>query len=176
MNRALLALTAIVALGCGGGPAAEVRALDAGSEPEEIRLVPRSLTLDSHPCSQCHDKVKGVMTGRRPATHRYVDVKHMPGATCTTCHDLEDMESLVLLGGGHISIDNSGALCGQCHFREHGDWELGLHGKNVGKWQGRVRDRYQCVGCHDAHAPAFPMMKPLAPPARPRLGVEKGHH
>lgn len=171
----VVTLALLSTIGC-GQPHANARAPAPREDvvPEVVRLVPRTLMLEHYPCSECHDAID-ALTGRRPATHRSIRLEHMPGGRCTLCHSQDNMGALALLSGETTSFDEPAALCAQCHFREEADWHLGVHGKQVGRWQGNIRDRYQCVSCHDAHSPRFGAMKPLPPPKRPEFGLKKKH-
>ena len=46
------------------------------------------------------------------------------------------------------------------------DWELGIHGKRTGSWNGEKKVQV-CGSCHNAHSPHFKQIKPMPAPKKP---------
>ena len=143
-----------------------------GETPEGAFLRPRPLVLMER-CRSCHAE-RGVAdecatchtdtTGPFP----YIVLNHAEDQRgCLDCHHPDDRDVLRLANGAKVPFGESYRLCGQCHGTQFRDWKRGLHGKRSGSWDGEKR-YLLCVHCHrDPHAPAFPRMEPLPPPARP---------
>ncbi len=153
-------------------PVSEVEPATEESQPLDVELVARTPHLPTYPCgSQCHDE-RVPNPEPRPLTTFHVGrvVRHGPALDfCNDCHDLEDVDSLVLLDGQtRVSFDASDALCGQCHGQIHADWEAGTHGLTTGGWRGRVQRRL-CTACHDPHAPDRLHFEALPVPADVRM-------
>lgn len=111
-------------------------------------------------CETCHKEI-------REPQHRNVVLRHAEGHRCFDCHDEKDRDHLRLASGQKVVLEESYRVCGQCHGPNLRDWKAGLHGKRTGMWDGE-RQYLLCVHCHrDPHAPRFPSMAPLPPPARP---------
>lgn len=99
---------------------------------------------------------------------------------CLDCHDAADRDKLVRFDGQPLSFNESHLLCGSCHGPKLLDWERGIHGKTVGRWDLRGPEaeeavRWQCVECHNPHAPAFLTLEPEAAPV-PRVGGSPSGH
>ncbi len=170
-----LALSTMAAQpGANRNPAAEAEAGKAPAKPPRYITNARKQGLKTYPCSECHDKVTSqtpLMPPRRP--HSHLKFAHMEGvAQCYHCHNPDKMDTLRLLTGKAVSLDDSHLVCGQCHMQKRRDWDLGIHGKLVGSWRG-PRFRYTCADCHDPHAPKRPKMKAMPAPPFPRLGIRK---
>jgi hypothetical protein len=93
---------------------------------------------------------------------------------CLDCHDADDRDKLVNIGGELLTFNQSHLLCGSCHGPILQDWERGIHGKTVGRWDQSIEDdgttvRWVCVECHNPHAPAILTLMPEPAPV-PRLG------
>ena len=87
--------------------------------------------------------------------------------SCFACHDPEsDYDRLRLADGTRISHPEVMTLCSQCHGPQRRDFDHGAHGGMTGHWDldRGPRDRNSCIVCHDAHAPAFPRMRPTFKP------------
>ena len=112
-------------------------------------------------CETCHLEI-------REPQHKNIVLRHAEEQRgCLDCHDRDDRDFLHLINGTKVPFEKSYVLCGQCHGPKLRDWKEGLHGKRTGMWDGR-REYLLCVHCHrDPHAPQFPPMKPVPPPARP---------
>lgn len=120
------------------------------------------------PCSKCHDKL-AVNLKKRTLEKNHTDIPliHMPeDRWCMDCHSSKKIDMLTLANGELISFDDSYKLCLQCHGQKKRDWEVGLHGKTTGEWNGTKLYRH-CAQCHDAHQPEFKALEPFPPPLRP---------
>ena len=150
----------------------------ANATPDpNVELGSRQKALENFPCDACHRNVDAAAEAKegRPA-HREIRVEHMKEMQrCEICHSKEDRNSLVLVGGSTLAIDASHDLCGQCHGEKRRDWNLNLHGKRVGSWNGK-KQQYGCVDCHDPHVPKIAAVKAVPPPPFPRFGVRKAVH
>jgi len=163
------------------GPGA--RSGQASIENERVSRTPH---LATSPCrAPCHDDRTPDPTPRALTTfHVGRTVTHGPALDfCDDCHDLEDVDSLVLLDHDtRVGFDASDGLCAQCHGSIHDDWEAGIHGLTTGGWRGTVQRRL-CTACHDPHAPARLHFEALPVPQDVRLterqhdsdGVAPGH-
>jgi hypothetical protein len=111
-------------------------------------------------CETCHKET-------REPRHANVVLRHAEGHHCLDCHHEKDRDYLRLASGQKVPFEESYRVCGQCHGPNLRDWKNGLHGKRTGMWDGE-KTYLLCVHCHkDPHAPRFPAMAPLPPPARP---------
>lgn len=125
---------------------------------EELFLTPvRQHELVSFPCSNCHtvnlDQLKSKTAKK---AHWDIELIHAPEGVmnCITCHQSNNLETLVSLSGQEVSFNNSQNLCAQCHSTQFNDWKGGAHGKAIGGWVD-PRVSYSCVNCHDPHKTAF---------------------
>lgn len=145
---------------------------------DDVRVTPRSKQLASYPCMECHQHVtprRGVFAELKQP-HRTMTFEHMRTVRlCSHCHPAKAYDELRLLDGTRISFDESYRVCGQCHAEKFRDWNLNIHGKQIGSWRSD-KVRTSCVVCHPAHDPRFPQMKADAPPPRPAFGVSKEGH
>jgi hypothetical protein len=148
------------------------------SDAELAKPTPKIVVVSRTPgaaaCEQCHQHVEDPVASQVKA-HSEIRVKHMPDATCESCHHPEKPSWLRLASGKAVNLDESHILCGQCHSRETADWSVGIHGKQTGNWQTEIH-RYGCTSCHDAHKPAFGSMQAIDPPPFPSMGIPKGGH
>ena len=139
----------------------------------EIAVVPRKDELFFYPCTQCHAFLEPSNEIRDlDAAPHSIDFEHGRGRIwCTSCHALENRDSLVTLLGEPVDFDAAHLVCGGCHANRHKDWYFGAHGKRIVNWQGE-RTVFNCTHCHDAHSPAI---KPRAPKPSPpvRAGLER---
>ncbi len=145
----------------------------------EVERVARTPHLATYPCgAQCHDDRTPDPTPRALTTfHVGRTVRHGPALDfCDDCHDLDDVDSLVLLDHDtRVGFDASDGLCAQCHGSTHDDWEAGIHGLTTGGWRGTVQRRL-CTACHDPHAPARLHFEALPVPADVRLRAPRAEH
>lgn len=159
MLRRFATILAVLTGGCvpHAEPVGRVGAVEQTSDEREIELVARTPYLPTYPCGeQCHEDRTPDPTPRPLVTfHAGRTVSHGPALDfCDDCHDLDDVDSLVLLDGTtRVGFDSSDGLCAQCHGSVHDDWEAGIHGISTGGWRGRI-ERRLCTACHDPHAPS----------------------
>jgi hypothetical protein len=142
----------------------------AATVPSPITLEPRTPLLVAYPCSRCH-------ANQKPNPERRVLVKfHVLRNTelhhgdsqkwCYHCHSIENIDRLVLPSGTLVEFDEAPKLCGSCHGDKLRDWNLQVHGKTMGHWQG-AKVRRACTGCHNPHRPAFQPIEPEPAPPSP---------
>ena len=101
--------------------------------------------------------------------HLNIKLQHGEFQWCLNCHATDERNYLKLINGDIISFEESYRLCGQCHGLIYRDWKLGIHGRRVGKWNGK-KLYLLCVHCHDPHSPKFRKIIPKDPPRRPNYG------
>ena len=144
----------------------------------------RDVVFSRMNCAACHapeEKVelKFDAEGKilTPAAHTNDVARH--GRTigndhCFNCHDPANLNELHTPGGKQLKLTESTLLCASCHGPSYREWEAGVHGRRNGFWNAKLgaTDLKDCTSCHDPHAPAIPLLKPLPPPARV---VAKGH-
>jgi hypothetical protein len=141
-------------------------------EAPEFSVVPRKENLTFYPCTQCHEFMEPDPTIRELMSPHEIELNHGAGRIwCTTCHNLENRDSLTTTLGATGDFDDAHYLCGTCHSNRHRDWYFGAHGKRVANWQGE-RELYSCTHCHDAHDPTIKPREPQPPPGV-RIGLEK---
>ena len=175
----LAVMSAIACVACGQSnaspPALEADRPDG--RPDQVYVSPRTQSLDTFPCSECHHTVtlqEPTLPPREP--HRDLVFAHMPNAGhCYQCHNRDDLDTLRLFTGELVSFDDTQTLCGQCHPAQKRDWDWGIHGKQVGSWRG-LKHRYACAACHDPHSPKRPAVKAYPPPSFPHFGIRKEAH
>lgn len=145
---------------------------------DEITIEQREMGIKSFPCMTCHGNIKNDAPNFPLTTpHERLEFKH--NATiknCYSCHDKADRNKLVLQTGEKISFDKSYMQCFQCHGEKKRDWQLGIHGKMVGSWNGQ-KYKSNCTSCHDPHKPKFRLMKADPGPVHPHgEKVQGGGH
>lgn len=145
---------------------------------QEIELEDRALKVKSFPCMDCHKGINSIEP-KFPLVRPHEDMtfKHMGSIkNCFQCHDFKDRNKLVLQTGERIGFNQSHRQCFQCHGGKKKDWELGMHGKTVGSWNGD-KYKYTCANCHNPHHPKFRIMKADKGPVHPNpKGPSKGGH
>lgn len=120
-------------------------------------------------CATCHDPNHPDALARKnevpPDFHRGIQVVHGT-LRCASCHAPQDRTQLRLADGRSIPIRDVIELCGQCHGPKLRDFRKGSHGGGRGYWDRSQGPwvRNNCVACHAAHAPAYPLVMPAAPP------------
>ncbi len=132
----------------------------------------RSGKIGQYPCSSCHTQtlpIEDTPPADRRWTHQNIRPQHPAQGRCTTCHNYDDLNALILEDGSSVGLDHAYQLCARCHFQQAADWAGGAHGKRLGGWAGR-RVVMNCTDCHDPHAPAFAPRMPLRGPQVPRTG------
>lgn len=113
-------------------------------------------------CANCH----GMSALRdQPSVHGALKLAHGPN-TCNACHSEGDRSTLHLADGQVIPFSQTMRLCQQCHGPQTRDYTRGSHGGMRGYWDlsRGPRTRNHCVNCHDPHRPAYPLVRPAAPP------------
>lgn len=132
-------------------------------------------------CATCHAEHVQPPFVSRPEELREVH-KDMPWAhgeqPCFSCHVQEDRSLLHLADGERVGFEDAMRLCAQCHGPQARDYARGAHGGMLGYWDlsRGPRVRNTCLGCHDAHQPAYPQVKPVFAPRDRFLGVEPEAH
>lgn len=131
-------------------------------------------------CATCHDnREPNYQASHGSALEEFHQgLKYDHGAqTCLSCHNPEDYDSLKRADGQALELNQSMALCSQCHAIQHRDYQNGLHGGMTGYWDltrgGRTRNT--CIDCHDPHHPKFPTVTPVFPP-KPVIGERPTTH
>ena len=160
----------------GSGAGAEEKAL----HPMVVENPPGLGTLDTGlrdaeggvvgvACATCHGPASSGALARReglPADfHRGIALQHGT-LRCESCHAPDDRTRLRLADGAKIPMREVVTLCGQCHGPKLRDFEKGAHGGGRGYWDRSKGPwiRNGCLSCHAAHAPAYPLVTPAAPP------------
>src|ERR1039457_7432264 len=144
--------------------------------PAQVFPVPRPPWSDDliFPCTQCHAHMQPPNTKRRELTeyHTNIVLHHAEGQRwCLDCHNPNNRDKLRLVSGELIDFSESYRLCGQCHGAKFRDWQVGVHGKRTGNWNGD-KQYLLCVHCHNPHDPKFKPLKPMPPPNRPGKASE----
>ena len=120
-------------------------------------------------CATCHDPNHPEALARKGEVpkdfHGGIALAH-GSLGCASCHAPDDRTSLRLADGQQIPIRDVLLLCGQCHGPKYRDFKKGSHGGGRGYWDQRRGPwvRNNCVACHAAHAPAYPIVMPAPPP------------
>jgi hypothetical protein len=120
-------------------------------------------------CETCHDPRHPdalALAGDVPEDfHGGISLEH--GALrCESCHAPQDRTRLRLADGETLPLRDALRLCGQCHGPKLRDFRKGSHGGGRGYWDRASGPwiRNNCVSCHQAHAPAYPLVMPAPPP------------
>jgi hypothetical protein len=138
-------------------------------ESMAIFVLERSSELTAYPCSSCHmqplDELRAQSAQEGQLAHWNIELQHAAPETmtCSTCHNLEQMDELHTLTGASVSFDASYQTCSQCHASEYQDWLGGAHGKQIGGWA-EPRVISSCTDCHNPHQPAWDLRWPALPP------------
>ncbi len=132
-------------------------------------------------CAECHtDLGLSKKRGFPEAEHKKIlaEFDHGLNTQCLSCHNRADRNSYIDHDGTALPSDNPSRLCAKCHGPTYREWQVGIHGRQNGYWDKKqgARTKLVCVQCHDPHNPAFPLMKPDAPPIRSRLALEPEAH
>ena len=148
----------------------------------QINISTRKGSIKLFPCLECHKNIQNNSTLKQqihdwPPSHQAIQFKHMKTVKeCSICHFSKNLNHLTNLDGIKIiSFDESFKLCLQCHGEKTKEFEMGIHGKQVGKWSG-AKVRFNCVECHDPHSPKIRPMFAFPPPKFPKFGIRKGDH
>lgn len=99
-------------------------------------------------------------------------------ATCLSCHNERDYDSLKLADGSRVEFTEVMTLCGQCHGPQMEAYQHGAHGGMTGHWDltRGSRQKNNCVACHNPHTPQFPKMRPTFKPKDRFLEPPKAKH
>ena len=159
------------------------------NDPTEQPMVASGkIGLDGKPvdisCVVCHSSDDGNRAaGREDLVEDFHEGLHFRHGSlnCLSCHNSEDYDTLRLADSTALSFQKTRELCAQCHGPQHRDYLNGSHGGMVGYWDlsRGPRERNTCTDCHDPHAPAFPMMRPVFKPKdriAPVVPPENGNH
>ena len=121
-------------------------------------------------CSVCHSTRPpnlNASAAKLDEFHQGLKVAHGQ-VSCLACHDQRNYDRLHLADGKPVAFPDVMTLCGQCHGPQLRDYQHGAHGGMRGYWDlqrgGRIRNT--CSDCHDPHAPAYPQVQPVFPPAK----------
>ncbi len=169
-------------IGIAGPVFAQVAAapVDRKLHPTEVRNPPSLGTLDTGlrdpsgasigvACATCHDPSHPDALARSRDVpedfHAGIELHHGT-LGCASCHAPDDRTRLRLADGETIPMRDVLQLCGQCHGPKYRDYKRGSHGGGRGYWDSTRGPwiRNNCVSCHRAHAPAYPVVMPAAPP------------
>jgi hypothetical protein len=117
-------------------------------------------------CTDCHGIFDAV--ARLPVKrlqHAHIVLDHGINDACGNCHNLANMDQLVLYNGAPVTYAETPQLCRKCHGPTFQDWERGIHGRVNEYWNSQYGSprKLMCIQCHDPHAPRRPAMDPLAP-------------
>jgi hypothetical protein len=113
------------------------------------------MTSEELDCQTCHD---------RPLSKH--DALGEDEFACLSCHGEIHSLELKLINDKVLPMDDSVALCAQCHNERYTSWEQGTHGKPEDP-------EAQCVECHDPHdpvvanIPTLPAVAERKPPEGP---------
>lgn len=186
MRRVLTALTVLIASATGTGPVqSEPSAADATSTAPIIHpmIIENPSTLGSLEtdlrdvlgkpigiqCGTCHAAGSGEALANREASpsglHAGIELDHGE-LRCDSCHSPTDRTRLRLADGEMLEMHQVIRLCGQCHSGQYKSFLNAAHGGARGYWdQSRgPMIRNNCVTCHHAHQPKYPMVWPAPPP------------
>ena len=181
-----LAVPAVVALSAGEPAAAPAASARRPAGIERVRAPAGPPRVDTGrldragrpvqvACSTCHagaSETEVVQTGGQlDAFHQDLTFVH-GDLSCLSCHDPNDYDRLRRADGAPVAYPEVMLLCGQCHGAQRRAFEHGAHGGMTGYWDlsRGDRERNGCTDCHDPHAPAYPQVRPVFPPAK-----EAGH-
>ncbi len=149
-------------------PGAKEKTSSTEVQEGDLEVPPPPFSEDIFPCSECHGDLETNPERRvLEDVHDDIVLKHdEANRWCLDCHDAKNRDKLHLADGRLVDFKESYKLCGQCHGPKLRDWRAGIHGRRVGKWNGRKK-YLLCAHCHDPHTPRFKHMKPEPAPQRP---------
>jgi len=156
-------------------PAAQPEAKPPTAAEYDTPAPPFELGL--FPCTGCHTDAGNPKPRELGFHDEQQPLRHGQNLWCLDCHDQKKRDFLHLINGEQLPFSESYRLCGQCHGDKLRDWKVGVHGKRIGRWDGK-KTYYLCVQCHNPHAPRFKgvetkeiggvvMQRPIATPTRP---------
>lgn len=139
-----------------------------------IDIEQREKSITGFPCMKCHDQIKSKKINlplKKP--HQNIEIEHFVNAgDCFFCHDRKDRNKLVLINKSKVSYNQSYMVCTQCHGEKFREWNVNIHGKQIGSWNvGSSTKTYRmsCTACHNAHSPKIKPMKTEPGPPNPYL-------
>ena len=144
----------------------------------DVTLLSRTPKLKTFPCTKCHQQLRlGVFSeNEKVKEHTGLTFKHMAEVReCKICHNPHNPDQLILADGTPVSYDEMPRVCGQCHGKIEYEWNRGMHGKQVGSWNGQ-KIRWMCAECHEPHAPKFRSYEAVATPFLSDYVIRKVKH
>jgi hypothetical protein len=118
-------------------------------------------------CATCHGSPAALVS--RPGVpldfHSGIELAHGE-LVCNSCHAPDDRTRLRLSSGETLEMEELIRLCAQCHGPQFRSFQNLAHGGSRGYWD-RTKGpviRNNCIACHAAHRPAYPLVRPAAPP------------
>lgn len=117
-------------------------------------------------CSVCHTtrqpELANASGAQLESFHQGLQMVH-GDLNCLSCHHGENYDQLRRADGSFIAYEQSMQLCAQCHGPQYRDYQHGSHGGMTGYWDldRGPRIRNNCMACHDPHAPAYGMVRPV---------------
>jgi len=134
-------------------------------EGQPFQTLARASEITQYPCSSCHIEPLADLQAAQgitdPKAHWDIEINHADESvmSCTTCHSVDNMDTLHTLADSPVSFDHSYQVCAQCHSGIAEDWVGGAHGKRVGGWT-PPRVVNNCVDCHNPHQPQWDIRWP----------------
>jgi hypothetical protein len=118
-------------------------------------------------CATCHGGPEALASRPDvpPDFHSGIELGH-GDLSCDSCHAPDDRTRLRLSNGETLEMEEVIRLCAQCHGTQYRSFQHLAHGGARGYWD-RTKGpviRNSCVACHAAHRPAYPLVRPAAPP------------
>jgi hypothetical protein len=118
-------------------------------------------------CATCHGGPDALASRADvpPDFHSGIELGH-GDLSCDSCHAPDDRTQLRLSNGETLEMEEVIRLCAQCHGTQYRSFQHLAHGGARGYWD-RTKGpviRNSCVACHAAHRPAYPLVRPAAPP------------
>jgi hypothetical protein len=118
-------------------------------------------------CATCHGGANALASRADAPSgfHSGIELGH-GDLTCDSCHAPSDRTRLRLANGETLEMEEVIRLCSQCHGTQYRSFQNLAHGGSRGYWD-RTKGpvvRNSCVACHAAHRPAYPLVRPAAPP------------
>lgn len=141
-----------------------------------VTVQARSDRVEAYPCNeQCHND-RPTNPKRHVLEEFHISKRLEHGNLllwCFWCHAQENLDRFRLLDDSTIGFDEAYRVCGQCHGEKLRDWNVGIHGRQTGRWAG-VKVRMSCPECHNPHRPKDRFYEAEPPPILTPHG--KGAH
>lgn len=161
----------------------EIRAAPGSGKLELHGAQNKGRTLNCHVCHMGSDARRSLSKRIEQSRdsedfiHKDVELQH-GDLSCASCHDQNAGAQLHLADGTPVSTQDTMKLCAQCHGPQYRDYQQGAHGGMQGHWDlsRGPRQRNHCRHCHGAHRPAFPLVRPVAPPRDRFLHSQEKEH